>query len=1089
MSLNYVTFQEGEKDVTQAQSSMGGLHEGAGHMETHACSEAPDGGSSSDDDLKRTGVFPEILSEDHLSRDSASWCQASLSKSLQRAEALLRTRLNPSLRWLLRQKEEEEDGGSWDCENENTSFVACQNLTSRSSARLQSLEQTVAGLRTQCHILWDGGRRLQPRGCVKGLSSSSSNGSDAYYHPQASAFGQHYGQLQWLLEERAKLIFLHEYAQRLRAAHCFVTKLSALLDHERLLLASRTPQGGGDKSSSSMWNLGLLRALSHELRGHLNHWAELRAKAHTDVYLRSILFWWKDTLCAMCQTFRLLGLQAVFLTEQCIHTALCLLAADEHFIHVPRDALEDLLASVQIFNHTVQEEFLHNAAAAWRRQHVILLADWPHLSGRLPRTGGPEPRTFSVLQLMKILAEQRGRLVAEQLYRWASRQSDLIACSGLAADWTHLETSGFDWRHLESAGFDWTHLESAGCDWSHPEQILSMLLSSQASGRDDPTGSQAKVDHFNLYPNEATHTDPQPCAYCTNSPFWFFVHRDCECLEILFQALVSSTDLLLSPPSKPGHNVDTTEALSAGSQRHCVRELQSTAVFENQQKSVHWKDSIKSDLCLELCTQYQEMLWREFSNAVIRCLFYKGHLSVGGSLNRRRDHIMFLLVVWLTRGFRGDFIPAECVDVMKGFCSQILYNTACMHWDEVICDALGYSLKDKCLPGAESESESESRTSLVRTATTERLVRLFNPLLTMLQHLKSNLRPGNDDRVAQLQILGALCRSVATVQSTTFWVMSKAYQFLSSWYLNKFLLVTQGDLVVLQALLKRLAQEVEDLNSRGGHPVISTLKGQFTRGVADLQAFSDRILRIFSMDCKRMSVEIFEQTMPSAKHWRINYKTELPSSPSAYATSAAQSVIGQVLEGVRLLPEDARIPALTEAMTGFMEAWMEHILKQKIKFSIQGALQLKRDFDLIRDLLGAEEYSLSEELHQTLLALNVFQQVDGAIVCLLQQPMNKPPYMMPSRAWEPFRHCCPSITQVDQAAGSLNNLDSMDVQAACQEGSLTQQAQDSLTSELVSASLPDSYLPLAQQEWLDLRIHNSSRWKLPGLHCFTRTES
>lgn len=113
------------------------------------------------------------------------------------------------------------------------------------------------------------------------------------------------------------------------------------------------------------------------------------------------------------------------------------------------------------------------------------------------------------------------------------------------------------------------------------------------------------------------------------------------------------------------------------------------------------------------------------------------------------------------------------------------------------------------------------------------------------------------------------------------------------------------------------------------------------------------------MDCKRMSVEIFEQTMPSAKHWRISHKTgtdamnanvcllvlnsvlnmmfifsELPSSPSDYAASAAQSVIGQVLEGVQTLPEDARVPALAEAMTAFMEAWMEHILKQKIKFRL-----------------------------------------------------------------------------------------------------------------------------------------------------------
>lgn len=59
---------------------------------------------------------------------------------------------------------------------------------------------------------------------------------------------------------------------------------------------------------------------------------------------------------------------------------------------------------------------------------------------------------------------------------------------------------------------------------------------------------------------------------------------------------------------------------------------------------------------------------------------------------------------------------------------------------------------------------------------------------------------------------------------------------------------------------------------------------------------------------------------------------ELPSSPSEYATSAAQSVIGQVLEGVQPLSEEARVATLTEAMTVFMEAWMEHILKQKIKF-------------------------------------------------------------------------------------------------------------------------------------------------------------
>lgn len=60
--------------------------------------------------------------------------------------------------------------------------------------------------------------------------------------------------------------------------------------------------------------------------------------------------------------------------------------------------------------------------------------------------------------------------------------------------------------------------------------------------------------------------------------------------------------------------------------------------------------------------------------------------------------------------------------------------------------------------------------------------------------------------------------------------------------------------------------------------------------------------------------------------------TGFPSSPSEYASLAAQTVIGQVLEGVAPLSDDARVQALSITMTAFMEAWMEHILKQKIKF-------------------------------------------------------------------------------------------------------------------------------------------------------------
>ena len=60
--------------------------------------------------------------------------------------------------------------------------------------------------------------------------------------------------------------------------------------------------------------------------------------------------------------------------------------------------------------------------------------------------------------------------------------------------------------------------------------------------------------------------------------------------------------------------------------------------------------------------------------------------------------------------------------------------------------------------------------------------------------------------------------------------------------------------------------------------------------------------------------------------------TGFSSCPSIYASQAAQTVIGQVLDGVAPLSDDARVQALSITMTAFMEAWMEHILKQKIKF-------------------------------------------------------------------------------------------------------------------------------------------------------------
>ncbi|NXG76108.1 CC142 protein, partial [Baryphthengus martii] len=191
--------------------------------------------------------------------------------------------------------------------------------------------------------------------------------------------------------------------------------------------------------------------------------------------------------------------------------------------------------------------------------------------------------------------------------------------------------------------------------------------------------------------------------------------------------------------------------------------------------------------------------------------------------------------------------------------------------------------------------------------------------------------------------LPVLSRCVATVQAGCRWLMGRACQYLAAWALPQFLLVTQGDLQLLKMETDKLVLLVsgtflEPGDSPLGLPLNPAspqelqLCQQLRSVATSIQLFSGDVLKMFSTDCKRMSAEIFDQTMPLGKHWRVGLRPDLPSSPSAYAAAAAQAVLGQVLQGAQLLPREAQAPALARVTTAFLEAWMDHILAQRIKF-------------------------------------------------------------------------------------------------------------------------------------------------------------
>ncbi|NWW91632.1 CC142 protein, partial [Rhynochetos jubatus] len=192
----------------------------------------------------------------------------------------------------------------------------------------------------------------------------------------------------------------------------------------------------------------------------------------------------------------------------------------------------------------------------------------------------------------------------------------------------------------------------------------------------------------------------------------------------------------------------------------------------------------------------------------------------------------------------------------------------------------------------------------------------------------------------RLRVLGCC---LATAQAACSWLMGRACRYLAAWALPQFLLVTQGDLQLLKTetdglvvLVSGTFPELGDAPLPLAPTPLSHQEHQLCQQIgsvaASIQLFSGDVLKMFSTACKRMSAEIFDQTMPLGKHWRPGLRADLPSTPSAYAAAAAQAVLGQVLQGARLLPRDAQAPALAQVTTAFLEAWMDHILTHRIKF-------------------------------------------------------------------------------------------------------------------------------------------------------------
>lgn len=321
-----------------------------------------------------------------------------------------------------------------------------------------------------------------------------------------------------------------------------------------------------------------LGSLSQELRIHLNHWSCLFSKVQSDQYLRPALVRHTKLLVEIKQTLDLLGLQALVLMESYVYVVLSAVARTK-LESVPREVLEDVLAGTDLYNQAVWERAQHSSTQL--RTTVLQLAHYSTLDCSLTNRRGHCIAAFSVKELMMILALHHADRAAKQLHCWASDLSchcqvhtnhKAFTCSDSSQAGTATLRSEWTWDQLQHTYLMYSPLFSTN-------HLLPLQSSSgtESSNQDQSSLCQTCISHTGLVqssveplvsvqPNLERQTSVENCKLLQtlSPPLSTFQHLSAQPLsgvcqqaflsssvELLFQLLVSSSDLLAPHTPKP----------------------------------------------------------------------------------------------------------------------------------------------------------------------------------------------------------------------------------------------------------------------------------------------------------------------------------------------------------------------------------------------------------------------------------------------------------------------------------------------------------------------------------------------------------
>lgn len=308
----------------------------------------------------------------------AGGSRGGLARSLQRAEAMLRSYVSPGLRRLLPPRPRQRGHDGSDDEDEEDEENA--------PAFVAPLEESFPGLR-RCLCVWEDPRTETFRGRVRHHPDDSTDAAAAFsYHAVHPRVAERGAALHALLQHRHLLRLARDYSCRLKAASSFL----------RRLLEPPPAEPG------AAWPL---RQLCQELRTHAGHWSGLRRRMRSDPWLRPLLLRRREAVAHMRRALLLLALHAARLAERLAQERLRGLARAGSAEPPSPALLSDLFQGLEIYNRVVDDLALELGAAG----HSPIGAAGSH------GAAGHHPAAFPAGRVLAVVAAERGWLAARRL--------------------------------------------------------------------------------------------------------------------------------------------------------------------------------------------------------------------------------------------------------------------------------------------------------------------------------------------------------------------------------------------------------------------------------------------------------------------------------------------------------------------------------------------------------------------------------------------------------------------------------------------------------------------------------------------------